>query len=292
MSATRGRALLKKIGWLGGIALPCIGLGLLGYELFLSRQPLNVQRPPAPVILSTGKPAPTPSKPVPPPTMAKAADTPAANAPVLPTIVIDPGHGGADDGAKGNGLKEKNLTLDVALRVNRLLMEKGFSTVLTRDSDVYVALSDRVAIADASPGCLFVSIHFNQSAYGYVNGVETYYADAKDTPLRGWPWSRFLNVIFPPKPVDKGQRLAACMQRAVAGELRVVSRGIKSRDLYVVHHTKEPAILVEPGFISNPAEAKLLMMSGYRERLAVAIVSGLQAYLRGDDPTIIQMVKK
>jgi len=290
MSATRGRALLKKIGWLGGIVLPCIGLGLLGYELFLSRQPLQVQHPPAPVILSTGKPAPTPSTPQPPTSLAKANASPSG--PPLPTIVIDPGHGGADDGAKGNGLKEKNLTLDTALRVNRLLMKAGFSTVLTRDTDVYVALSDRVAIADASPGCLFVSIHFNQSAYGYVNGVETYYADAKDTPLRGWPWSRFLNVIFPPKPMDKGQRLAACLQRAVSDELKVVSRGIKSRDLYVVHHTKEPAILVEPGFISNPGEAKLLSMPGYRERLAAAIVSGLQSYLRGDDPMTIQMVKK
>ncbi len=280
--------MLKLIGWLGGTVLPCVGLGLLVFE-FLPQGTLK---------RSDISPAPLPASPL-PVSIAKSqtalAPKPSSNAfsePKLPTIVIDPGHGGADDGAKGNGLKEKNMTLDVARRVNRMLMKGGFSTVMTRDSDVYVSLADRVAIADASPDSLFVSIHFNQSSFGYVNGVETYYADAKDTPSHGWPWLKFLNVLFPMKPADKGERFASCMQHALVDRMLVENRGIKSRDLYVVHHTKEPAILVEPGFISNAAEAKQLNNPTYRERLAAAIVSGIIAYQRGDDPHAIQMVRK
>jgi len=280
MSASPGSALLKAAGWLTAILLPCAGIGIIVAELFFSPAPQRVE---APVNAAQVSESPSPETPSP---------TPQATAPQLPAIVIDPGHGGNDDGAKSQGLKEKNLTLDIARRVNRLLMKAGYSTVMTRNDDVYISLADRVAIADASPESLFISIHFNQSGYSYVDGVETYFANAKDTAPRGWSWLRILNLFSTPKPVDKGERFANCLQTALVEKMNAPDRRARSRDLYVVHHTKQPAILVEPGFISNPAEAARLKDANYRERLAAAIVSGIASYVHGDDPQTIQMVRK
>src|SRR5579862_2293471 len=81
----------------------------------------------------------------------------------LPTIIIDPGHGGKDDGASAHGLKEKDLTLDIALRVEQMLQTTGFPTILTRRSDRFVSLPDRVELANKQDHAIFVSIHFNQS---------------------------------------------------------------------------------------------------------------------------------
>ena len=113
-------------------------------------------------------------------------DRPELAASGKPTVIIDPGHGGVDEGTKYFGLAEKDVTLDVAQRLERVLKSVRVETVLTRRDDVYVSLPDRAEIANLAAGSnsnvIFVSIHFNQSAVESVDGIETYYADKKIPP--------------------------------------------------------------------------------------------------------------
>jgi N-acetylmuramoyl-L-alanine amidase len=195
----------------------------------------------------------------------------------FPTVVLDPGHGGRDDGARGNGLIEKELTLDVATRAEKLLQQFGFQTVLTRSDDEYVGLPERAAIANRIDNSIFVSIHFNH-AYGGT-GIETFYASQKVPPETAWTWVGFFNK---PKPAatDNGEALAGFIQASMVMRTEATNRGIRGRPLYVVRHTRSPAALVECGFISNPFEARLIANTDYRDRLAKALAEGVMSYTK------------
>ncbi len=197
--------------------------------------------------------------------------------PGLPTVVIDAGHGGNDEGARGNGIKEKDLSLDVAFRVEKLLSAYKFPTVLTRRDDRYVSLPERAATANKLDNAIFVSIHFNKSSYAAATGVETYFATEKVPPESAWTWVGFFNK---PDPAlnDTGEDLAAYIQASLVTRTDAVNRGIKPRDLYVVRHTRCPAVLVEGGFLNNPLEARLMGNVEYRDRLAKAIAEGVMTY--------------
>lgn len=194
--------------------------------------------------------------------------------PALPTIVIDPGHGGRDAGAKANGLVEKEVTLDLALRVERLLKTFGFKTKLTRRDDTYLTLQERAAIANQVEHSFFVSLHFNKSSPA-ASGVETYYATEKVSPEAAWSWVGYFNKSGPPAGVDNGETLAGYLQTALVNRTETGNRGIKARELYVVRHTRAPAVLIEAGFLSNPFDARLIGAPEYRDRLAAAIVEGI-----------------
>ncbi len=197
----------------------------------------------------------------------------------LPTIVVDAGHGGHDDGAVSHGLREKDLTLDVALRLEKMLRSANFPVVLTRRDDVYVSLADRAQIANKIDNAMFVSIHFNQSSESSAMGAETYYADQKVMPEYAWMW---MGLFTRPKmpQLDNGESLASFIQTSMVMKLDVPNRGIKSRSLYVVRNVRDPSVLVEGGFISNPLEAQLLTNEDYRQRLAGAIAEGIVNYQR------------
>jgi N-acetylmuramoyl-L-alanine amidase len=197
--------------------------------------------------------------------------------PSFVTVVLDPGHGGKDDGAKGNGLVEKELSLDVALRVEKILNLFNFPTVLTRRDDTFVSLPERAAIANNLDNDIFVSIHFNHAAVSTSTGVETFYASEKVAPEAAWTWIGFFNK---PEPnlSDSGETLAGFIQASLVIRTDAVNRGIKSRPLYVVRHTRCPAVLVEGGFINNPLEAQLISNADYRDRLARAIAEGIMSY--------------
>ncbi len=213
--------------------------------------------------------------------------------PAFPTIVIDAGHGGKDDGARANGLVEKELTLDVAIRVDQLLQAAGFKTVFTRESDQYLTLAERAAMANGIENSLFVSLHFNKSTTSTATGVETFYATEKVAPEAAWTWVGYFTEPEPPADADKGEELAGFVQAALLTRTNATNRGIKARKLYVVRHTRSPAILVECGFLSNPFEARLIANSAYRDRLAAAIVEGIIQFQEGrprvEPPT--QLVK-
>lgn len=206
----------------------------------------------------------------------------------LPTIIIDPGHGGRDDGAKSHGLVEKEVTLDVALRLEKVLQSFGFPTVMTRRDDSHVGLDERTALANRIDHSVFVSIHFNESSASSASGVETFYAREKIPPENAWTWVGFFSNPEVPDS-DNGEGLAGYIQTALAERTDATNRGIRGRPLYVVRHVRAPAVLVEGGFLSNGFEARLLSNSEYRDRLASAIAEGLmrfeKAKPRTDHPT-------
>ena len=195
----------------------------------------------------------------------------------LPTIIIDPGHGGKDDGTKWRGLSEKDLTLELAGRVEKGLQKQGFRTLMTRRDNKFVALSERVRIANRTADAIFLSIHFNSENSGTSAGIETFYARRKTPPATEYSW---VGLFAPGENAvtDTSEMLAGKMQEALTGRTAARSRGIHPCNFYVVQHTRHPAILIEAGFISNVFESGLLLTDVYRQSLAEAIVDGVVAY--------------
>lgn len=169
------------------------------------------------------------------------------------TIVIDAGHGGYDrGGVPGQRISEKDKTLDVAQRLKRLLQAEGYRVIMTRDSDVFVSLGARVAIANSYRGASFVSIHFNCATRAGANGIETYY-------YRG-----------------DSAGLAQSIHRNVVSGAPTENRGIRRRGFYVLRRTAIPSVLVECGFLTNPTEGSLALSAGYRQKLAEQIARGIK----------------
>lgn len=207
-----------------------------------------------------------------------------------PTVVIDPGHGGNDEGCKHGRVLEKVLTLDMAFRVDRALRKLGYRTVLTRKEDRYVSLPERVAVANGLTGpALFVSIHFNQGSGSDVNGVETFYASSKTPPPHNWTWVGFFNRA---EMLDNGENLASGVQSAVIARTGAHDRGIRSRSLFVTRNTRVPAILIEGGFISNAMEAHLLGTEGYANLLAQGIADGIDAWCHAQSKPVPSSLAK
>ncbi|HMG04254.1 MAG TPA: N-acetylmuramoyl-L-alanine amidase [Chthoniobacterales bacterium] len=141
------------------------------------------------------------------------------------TVVLDAGHGGFDrGGVPGQRISEKDKTLDVAQRLKRILTASGYRVIMTRDSDVFIPLGTRVAIANSYRGAIFVSIHFNCAPRVGANGIETYY-------YRG-----------------DSASLAASIHRNVVSSAPSENRGIRRRGFYVLRRTAIPSVLVECGF--------------------------------------------
>ncbi|MEO7794298.1 MAG: N-acetylmuramoyl-L-alanine amidase [Thermoanaerobaculia bacterium] len=214
-------------------------------------------------------------------------------------IVLDPGHGGTDDGTRTPiGLTEKILTLDIAQRLALLLMSAGFEVSLTRDADSKLFLRDRVRFANQARADLFVSIHLNWLKDGRANrGIETYYLGPSDDPFitelasaenreSGYSLSdvrQLLDGIYSDLRQQESRRLAAAVQRRLVSTVREVShevrdRGVRSAPFLVLVETEMPAILAEVASLSSPEEARLLAQAGYRDRLARALFDGIRAY--------------
>jgi len=207
-----------------------------------------------------------------------------------PIIIIDPGHGGNDEGATGYDLKEKDLALDVAMRLEGQLQKSGHTTVLTRRTDVYVPLPDRVNIANQYDHSLFVSIHFNQSRGTPASGVETYYAYQKLSPDFMWTG---MNLLITPSTLQlsQGKDLAGAIQNSIAGSVPVINRGVKAATLFVISNVRNPAVLVEGGFVSNSFDAQQLKNLDYRDRLAAAIADGIINFETQQKPSVIKLAK-
>jgi N-acetylmuramoyl-L-alanine amidase len=194
-------------------------------------------------------------------------------------VVLDPGHGGTDSGAMSGGVLEKDLTLDIAQRVERLLSARGVATLMTRVGDSYVALADRAALANRAQDAIFVSIHFNEGTRPIATGIETYFASAQTT---GGPalasWLPFLQTISSDQPNAESQSLAGFIQQELVAQTHANNRGTKAEQFYVLAKVRHPAALVEGGFLTNKDDAGKLSDANYREELAVAISSGILKY--------------
>lgn len=214
-------------------------------------------------------------------------------------IVIDPGHGGGDEGSKTPaGLAEKEITLDVARRLAGRLRAAGYQTLLTRDSDERVLLKDRSRAANEQQADLFVSIHVNSFQDGRTNrGIETYFLGASDDPYlirlagaenveSGYSMAdvkRLLESVYSDFRQEQSRALATSVQRRLVRSVReiapeVVDRGVKSAPFLVLVSTEMPAILAEISCLSNREEALLLAQPEYRDRLAQALFEGIQSY--------------
>ncbi|MEY2489032.1 MAG: N-acetylmuramoyl-L-alanine amidase [Verrucomicrobiota bacterium] len=194
-------------------------------------------------------------------------------------VVLDPGHGGQDSGTMKFGILEKELALDVAHRVERLLQLQGIATLLTRADDTYVSLADRAAIANAQRNCVFVSIHFDDAARSAATGVETYYAAHQISNSTGVAsWLPFLQQASLESANVESQSLAAFIQEALVTRTQALNRGTTPHQFYVITHVRHPAVLIEGGFLTNADEKNKLATGDYREQIAAAISDGVMHY--------------
>jgi len=223
-------------------------------------------------------------------------------------VVIDPGHGGYDPGAiSKSGLKEKDVNLDIAKRLAKILRDKGIEVVMTRSSDVYVSLNRRVEIANNSGADLLLSIHSNANRVRGLNGFEVYYISTNiDDYQRAFYAAQNATLALDPDCfVSSTLNLKATLwdmlytnNRAEAIHLaRAICRnidrnldtrviGIKGARFKVLRETNMPAVLLEIGFLSNREEERLLKNSYYRQQIAEAIGEGIDNYAR--DYTIME----
>ena len=225
-----------------------------------------------------------------PPAAAKRERAPPSAREPFPVVVLDPGHGGQDSGAMVGEILEKDLTLDVAQRVDRLLQSQGLATVMTRVGDSYVSLTDRASLTNRVPDCVLVSIHFNEGNKPVSSGVETYYADHQTQAGRPViSWLPFLQRIAAEAPNIESQSLAGFIQEALVARTKAANRGTKPEHFFVITNVRHPAVLVEGGFLTNKEDIARLSSIEYREQIATAISEGIIRYrdlLKQRPPTL------
>lgn len=218
-------------------------------------------------------------------------------------IVIDPGHGGKDGGAPGavKGILEKAVVLQLSLKLrDKIQKELGCEVILTRSSDVYLSLEERMAIANSKNADLFVSIHTNAARNKDAYGIETYFLNlATDeesirvaamenaTSTRGISdLQNILNDLMQNSKINESSRLATLVQKSMVTELKktygakIKDKGVKQAPFYVLLGATMPSILVETGFLSNPEECKRLTDPKYQNQVCDAIVKGIKAYIK------------
>ena len=194
-------------------------------------------------------------------------------------VVLDPGHGGQDSGAMCGGVMEKDLTLDVARRVDRLLDSQGIATLMTRLGDSYVSLPDRAAFGNRVNDSIFVSIHFNEDNKPVASGVETYYAGHQITAGSFLAsWLPFLWRPLSESPNPESQNLAGLIQEALVARTRAIDRGTQARQFFVIANVTPPAALVEGGFLTNKEDISKLGSEDYRDQIAAAVADGILRY--------------
>lgn len=180
----------------------------------------------------------------------------AAHAASFRTVVIDAGHGGHDNGGQWGKVYEKHLALDTAARLEMKLKALGYQTVMTRRSDTFISLPQRVSIANRYSNAIFVSIHYNYMWKQHVSGIETFYNG------------------------NSSRALAQHVQNGLINRTRTVDRNAKYARFYVIRNTKLPSILVEGGFVSNAGERSRMKSGWFRNAVAQGIVDGIQRYRR------------
>jgi N-acetylmuramoyl-L-alanine amidase len=216
------------------------------------------------------------------------------------TIVIDAGHGGHDPGTIGSGgLQEKEVVLDVALRLEKLVRKHlGAEVILTRGTDQFVPLEERTAIANSKGADLFLSIHANSSRSPRPRGIETYFlsfaADphaeavaARENAISAATMKDLQNLVKAialNSKLDESRDFASSVQESMVAGLRpyypqVEDRGVRTAPFYVLIGANMPSILAEIAFVSHPDEERMLRKSEHRERVAWSLCEGVRAYL-------------
>ena len=224
------------------------------------------------------------------------------------TIVLDPGHGGHDPGAVGpNGLYEKDIVLDIALKVRTILSKnKNFRILMTRDKDVFIPLVERTAFANTKNADLFISIHVNANPKKTARGIETYLLNwtndeesirvaARENAISLKKMKEqmkkyksdvdiMLSDLRRDLKRDESIKLANYVQESIVSTLGenyndIKNLGVKNALFYVLFGARMPSVLAEVSFISNPAEENLLSKESYRDYIAQAIADGIDTYM-------------
>ena len=213
-------------------------------------------------------------------------------------IVIDAGHGGHDPGAKGKGVTEAELVLDVALRLEKLLQKvPGVEVILTRRTDEFVVLEERPAIANRESADLFLSIHANASPHAQAHGIETYFLNFANNQSAAAVAARenatsalamgalpdVVKAIARNNKMDESRELATHIQRAMVDRLKTTNKslkdlGVKQAPFVVLIGATMPAVLAEISFVTNPQEARLVRGTAYRQRIADALFNAIRKY--------------
>src|SRR5687767_4491063 len=212
-------------------------------------------------------------------------------------VVIDPGHGGHDPGARVNDISEAALVLDVATRLEDLLKKQNVEVVLTRRTNAYVALEERTSLANRSDADLFLSIHANASTAQSARGVETYFLNFASNPeaeaiaarenagsaksMRHLP--DIVQAIAMNNKLDESRDFATIVQSTLYAQLRQTNKtlknlGVKQAPFMVLVGARMPSVLSEVSFMSNRAEAALLKTDKYKQQIAEALVEGVMRY--------------
>ena len=217
-------------------------------------------------------------------------------------IVIDAGHGGHDSGTLGpGGIEEKEVVLDVALRLGKLLKQRlGADVIFTRDNDTFIPLETRTAIANKAQADLFLSIHANSSSDSSARGVETYYLnfttspDALEVAAREnavsdesiHELSDLVKKITLKDKIDESREFAADVQKSLYDDLEegnpgLRDRGVKKAPFVVLIGANMPSILAEISFLTNSDDARELQQPAYRQRIAESLYRGVSRYISG-----------
>jgi N-acetylmuramoyl-L-alanine amidase len=212
-------------------------------------------------------------------------------------VVIDPGHGGHDPGARGNGISEAGLVLEIATRLEALLKKQNVEVVLTRRGDTYLTLDERTALANKSEADLFLSIHANTNTVQSVRGVETYFLNFASNPeaeaiaarenagsaksMRHLP--DIVQAIAMNNKLDESRDFATIVQSTLYTHLRRTNKtlknlGVKQAPFMVLVGARMPSVLAEISFMSNRAEATLLKTERYKQQIAEALSAGIMRY--------------
>lgn len=211
------------------------------------------------------------------------------NAKPFRTVVIDAGHGGHDSGSIGfYKVNEKYYTLKVARMVRDQLQKLGYRVVMTRDSDVFVSLGNRVRIANKYPNAIFISIHFNSGGNGRANGIETFTISPVGVPHMGRGVRQGDFRMVPGNITDSASIALATAAHSrtllylndpkYGNNFKIEDRGIKRARFNVLTGIRIPAILLEGGFLSNRSEARKVHSTAYQKTLAAAVVRAVVVY--------------
>jgi N-acetylmuramoyl-L-alanine amidase len=212
-------------------------------------------------------------------------------------LVLDPGHGGNDSGARAQGVWEKEITLDVARELRGLLQRAKYEVAMTRDADTFVSLRERAQLANVERADLFVSIHVNSVPSQECHAVETYYLGPADDPraeqlagqenhdsgYRLADFRRLLEGVYAHVRQAESRKLAQVVQQELVAALgdtnpAIRDKGVRSAPFLVLVATESPGILAEVSCLSNDDEAGRLADSAYRQRIARALFHGIHAY--------------
>lgn len=213
-------------------------------------------------------------------------------------VVIDPGHGGHDAGAIGYGVKEKDVVLEIGKKLRTILTDKlGVEVIMTRDTDIFIPLEERTAIANKAGADLFISVHANASRNKKAGGVETYFLnfatdeDSKRLAARENATTAknmsdleaILNDLMLNSKINESSKLARFVQGSILDEVngngsKCNDRGVRQAPFYVLIGARMPSILVETSFITNKEEAKRLVNEKFQRTLAESIVDGVKRY--------------